>query len=462
MTVFKIALIAGLFFLLPFAADSLKAADSPDLSHTKCSLLHTQGSDIVTADGKRIILKGLALSNNDWGNWVNGVSEKLQAQGMDPLVRPEVQDAWVLTDEDFERIGKLGLNCVRYCFNNQLFAAGNPHKDENLEKLRRHIERFAAMNIYTVLNCNMSPGLDTANEAVEKNKPRAQRLKSVFEDDEYFQQWVSMWQTVAAALKNTPGLAGYEITNEPRMPSDKEGGAAKFQACLEKLCEAIRAMDPDHILFVPENDSREANPGESYWDDVTKSNKVDQGEGGVLWDHAFHKVNLPNIVYVFHFYLPWNFCDQGLGTYSLSDLDPPIKERVDWAANNGPVPLIATEYGITRINSPEKRVAWLLAVQGLFNQYGISATCWCYKGQINPYTGVDRGFYPLWGEWTDWASEGALSDGSYQFNSWSKDPAQKSGFDQVVEKYYLKDGKIQPISLLDNEKILECLQDYWK
>jgi hypothetical protein len=135
---------------------------------------------------------------------------------------------------------------------------------------------------------------------------------------------------------------------------------------------------------------------------------------------------------------------------------------VDWAANNGPVPLIATEYGITRINSPEKRVAWLLAVQGLFNQYGISATCWCYKGQINPYTGVDRGFYPLWGEWTDWASEGALSDGSYQFNSWSKDPAQKSGFDQVVEKYYLKDGKIQPISLLDNEKILECLQDYWK
>lgn len=90
---------------------------------------------------------------------------------MDPLVRPEVQDAWVLTDTDFERIGKLGLNCVRYCFNNQLFAPGNPHKDENLEKLRRHIERFAAMNIYTVLNCNMSPGLDTENDAVEKNKP---------------------------------------------------------------------------------------------------------------------------------------------------------------------------------------------------------------------------------------------------------------------------------------------------
>ena len=102
MTVFRIALISG--FLL-INAGSLKAADLPDPSHTKCSLLHTLGRDIVTADGKRILLKGLALSNNDWGNWVNGVSEKLQAQGMDPLVRPVVQDAWVLTDEDFERIG---------------------------------------------------------------------------------------------------------------------------------------------------------------------------------------------------------------------------------------------------------------------------------------------------------------------------------------------------------------------
>jgi len=52
---------------------------------------------------------------------------------MDPIIRPLVQDAWVLTDDDFERIKDLGCNTVLYDINYQLFAEDNPNREENLK-----------------------------------------------------------------------------------------------------------------------------------------------------------------------------------------------------------------------------------------------------------------------------------------------------------------------------------------
>jgi len=88
--------------------------------------LRTDGQNIVTGTGEIFHIRGVTLTNNFWGNWVNGESEKLQSQGMDPIIRPLVQDAWVLTDDDFERIKDLGCNTVLYDINYQLFAEDNP------------------------------------------------------------------------------------------------------------------------------------------------------------------------------------------------------------------------------------------------------------------------------------------------------------------------------------------------
>jgi len=129
--------------------------------------LRTDGQNIVTGTGEIFHIRGVTLTNNFWGNWVNGESEKLQSQGMDPIIRPLVQDAWVLTDDDFERIKDLGCNTVLYDINYQLFCRRQSKQGRKSQKLKEHIRRFSSMDIYTAVMLMAPPGLDSINDAYE-------------------------------------------------------------------------------------------------------------------------------------------------------------------------------------------------------------------------------------------------------------------------------------------------------
>jgi len=72
------------------------------------------------------------------------------------------------------------------------------------------------MDIYTAVMLMAPPGLDSINDAYEKYKHGSERIKSVFEDDTYYEQWVEMWKYLAEELKDFKGVAGYGLINQPR------------------------------------------------------------------------------------------------------------------------------------------------------------------------------------------------------------------------------------------------------
>jgi len=109
----KPAFKASLGTLAVFVAVALSNNRSNTGETTNLTFLRTDGQNIVTGTGEIFHIRGVTLTNNFWGNWVNGESEKLQSQGMDPIIRPLVQDAWVLTDDDFERIKDLGCKTIQ-------------------------------------------------------------------------------------------------------------------------------------------------------------------------------------------------------------------------------------------------------------------------------------------------------------------------------------------------------------
>jgi hypothetical protein len=76
------------------------------------SWLRPEGTKIVNSRGETVILKGLFLPNNTWGNWIWPISDRLAKEGKDYLIKPVEQDPWVLTDRDFEIFAGLHLNCV--------------------------------------------------------------------------------------------------------------------------------------------------------------------------------------------------------------------------------------------------------------------------------------------------------------------------------------------------------------
>ncbi len=427
---------------------------------TNLTFLQTEGQNIVTENGEIFNIRGVTLTNNFWGNWVNEESEKLQSEGMDPIIRPSVQDAWVLTEDDFERIKNLGCNTVLYDINYQLFAEDNPNREENLKKLKEHIMRFSSMDIYTAIMLMAPPGLDSANDIYEKHKHGSDRIKSVFEDDTYYKQWVDMWKYLSNELKDFKGVAGYGVINQPRAPSEIEGGIEVFRERLNNVCKEIRKIDKKHIIFVPEYNSREANPGESYWNEKTSNYTIDSGEQGIIWERDFVKINSSNIVYLFHFFEPYNFVNNGVGDFDAASMESQVEDRFEWAKNIGKAPLL-TEYGISRVNSVDKRVEWLETAHNIFDKYGISASYFQYKNAVSSFVDVKTGFNALYGEYVSWENEIRLNP-FYFTSEYVATSAEENHFAEALEEYYIKDNYFKRISILDNQPILETLQNFWK
>lgn len=425
------------------------------------SILHTDGNRILNEDGREIPLKGIHLNNIVWGNSVNGVSEKLLEQGKDSNIRPLKQDDWVLREDDFQRIKELGCNYVSYGINYHLFADDNPDKKKNISQLKRYIEKFASMDIYTVISLMIAPGLDTERDYYDAYKPGSKRLKTVFEDEGFYSQWLYMWIHLAGELKETKGFAGYGLINRPRVPSNAEGGIDEFQKKLNNLCNKIRSVDNKHIIFVPEYTSREVSPGETYYD-INKQLKIDAGEQGISWETGFVKVDAPNTAYSFEFFEPLDYTNSGIGSFDSEDMEAALRNRIEWINKNANSPLVAI-YGITRANTVFNRVEWLKASHSLFDKYGIYSDFYEYKTNIGSYINCEKGFFSLYGQFISWQNEIVLKNGTYDYISNEvRKAAQSNHFDELINKYYLKDGKITSVSSLDNDDIIRLLKDYWK
>ncbi len=73
-----------------------------------------------------------------------------------------------------------------------------------------------------------------------------------FWTDDLRKKWeTDMWAWLAAQLKGTPGIAGYEVHNEPQMGSMTPSAATTQTAVDYQLgvAQAIRAADPARIVF---------------------------------------------------------------------------------------------------------------------------------------------------------------------------------------------------------------------
>lgn len=453
--------------------------------------LKTSGTKIINDKNEVVVLKGFCLSNNAWGNWVDGISEKLRDEKKNPIIRPQKQDDWVLQDGDFAEIADMGANVVRYCVNYELFSKDNPYRESNLKKMKDHIRRFSDKGVYVIIDLHFPLGLDwVQNDNYERYKPGDKRLKSIFEDETYWRDTVKWWKDLAGEFKDNPGVAGYELFNEPRLPSEKDGGIKEFRRKYNEMCREVRSVDKKHILFIPEYNSRETNPGERFRRERTDENGelikgpdnipigedvMDKGDQGIIWknpgDVNFIKVDRENIIYVSHIYDPAQFTlfGQPLPSYYCRDFDEfptvyenNLKKVLKWTDETGKAPLIITEYGVTGVQPMEDRSRYLKDVHDIFHKYGLSSTYWQYVVSISAYT-VPTDRFGLYMYYVNADKEvELLPDGSYKFMQWADQPAKESGFDKLFAEYFYKDGKITKRSMLDDKPVKEELERYFK
>src|SRR5579884_2398390 len=221
------------------------------------NILTTHGSQIVDGADKVVTLHGFGLGG--WMNMENFITgypanEEAQRQAIRQVLVNDKYEfffdrflEYFFERDDAQFIASLGLNLLRLPVNYRHFESDmEPFiiKQEGFKHLDRVIDLCARYHIYVILDLHALPGYQ--NQAWHCDNPTHYAL---FWQHKHFQdRAVHLWEVLADRYKDQPWIAGYNPMNEP---GDVSG--TKIVPFYRRLYEAIRAIDPDHLLFFEGN-----------------------------------------------------------------------------------------------------------------------------------------------------------------------------------------------------------------
>ncbi|KAH8889617.1 endoglucanase family 5 glycoside hydrolase [Thozetella sp. PMI_491] len=332
------------------------------------SFLRVDGDKVVDGNGTPVILRGAGLGG--WMNMENFITgypghEREHRAAMLEVLGQEKYDfffdkflEYFFTEADAKFYASLNLNCIRLPFSYRHFEDDmNPRvlKTSGFKHLDRVVDICAKHKIYTILDMHALPGGQNPDWHCDSSTNYA-----AFWDHKDFQdRTVWLWEELARHYKDNPWIAGYNPINEPA-----DAQHVRLPAFYERIEAAIRAIDPDHILWL------DGNTFAAEW-------------------KGFDRV-LPNCVYSLHDYSSMGFPrgEPFEGTpEQLESIEQTFLRKCEfqrakgapiWNGEWGPVyedP--ATNPDADAIN--KKRIALLGAQLNLYDKYAVPWSIWLYK-----------------------------------------------------------------------------------
>jgi len=328
--------------------------------------LRVSGDKIVNQKGEPVYLRGFGLGGMlHMENFIDGFpsNEESIRDGLLNVLGQEKYDLFFnefytnyFTESDAEYINSLGLNLIRIPINYRLFEDDmNPRiiKEEAFEHLDRVINLCAKYEIYTIIDLHALPG--SQNQAWHSDNPTHKALFWKYKD--FQDRALILWEFIANRYKDQPWVAGYDLINEPSAP-DEEIVLPYFK----RLYDAIRKVDPNHIVFLEGN--RYANDFHIFTE---------------IWD---------NVVYTNHDYAIPGFIDGGeypgysRGQYINKDtVEKTFVAECEFMFENN-VPVWVGEFGPVYTGVPEKdemRYQLLKDQLANYDHYQVSWCIWLYK-----------------------------------------------------------------------------------
>lgn len=112
---------------------------------------------------------------------------------------------------------------------------------------------------------------------------------AIFNEPKYQDHYVAWWEKIARRYKGNPVIWGYDLVNEPVQNLPPPPGVADYLGTQVRAAKAIRAIDPKVPIFI------EA----AEWDSAAGYREL-------------VPVDVPNVVYQVHMYVPGEFTHQGV------------------------------------------------------------------------------------------------------------------------------------------------------
>jgi len=245
-------------------------------------MLRVTGNQIIDKSGQKIRLQGTCL-----GGWMNmegfitgypGTEEHMRESLKAELGQEKVEHYFqrflesFFTDADAKYLKSLGFNVLRIPINYRHFEddmAPFELQESGFDNLHRVIEICAANEIYTIIDLHALPGYQ--NQHWHSDNPT--HVAFLWKHKHFQDRTVYLWEELARCYKDNEWVAGYNLINEPADPT-----TVALIGLYDRLIDAIREIDPDHIIFLDGNRfSRDWRGFPAPWD---------------------------NTVYAFHYYPP--------------------------------------------------------------------------------------------------------------------------------------------------------------
>ena len=236
-----------------------------------------------TARAGRSLLRGVAFGNEVWAN------VRLPRRHHD--------------ETDYQRVAAMGMNAVRFYMNYRTFeadAAPGQYLDDGWQWLDDNIAWAKRHGVYLILNMHVPPG---GFQSLGNGK-------ALWDRPEMQERYLALWTAIARHCKDEPTVAGYDLLNEPVVTR----AASQWRELAGRAAVAIRAVDPDHMLF------------------VERLNSI-AGDWSEDADRGFFRIADPNTVYEFHFYKPFHFTHQSASWVPFTAENvryPDTRAEVEW------------------------------------------------------------------------------------------------------------------------------------
>jgi aryl-phospho-beta-D-glucosidase BglC (GH1 family) len=331
-------------------------------------VLSVRGDRVVDPAGNPVMLRGYNIGG--WMNMENFLTgypgtESQHREALRRVLGPELYEAFFdrfqdvfFADADARYLASLGMNSVRIPFNYRHFEDDDRPfelKAEGFELLDRAVGHCARNGLYAVLDFHALPGSQNHHWHSDNGTHKA-----AFWAYRHFQdRVVHLWEALATHFRGNAAVAGYNIMNEPA-----DAGGSKIRPFYDRAIEAVRAADPDHIIFLD---------GNRYSTDFS----------------AFENVPVyPNTVYTAHDYALPGFVYGGPypgvteGTFVDRDqVEQTFLRRTEFMRSTG-TPIWIGEFGPVFTGDPERdeqRYQLLSDQLDIYQEHAAGWSVWAYK-----------------------------------------------------------------------------------
>ncbi|MBN1410894.1 MAG: cellulase family glycosylhydrolase [Spirochaetales bacterium] len=229
-------------------------------------LLQVKGKNIIDKKGNPVFLRGVCV-----GGWMNmenfingypGAERGLRYAFKQVMGKKKAEfffDTWLdhfFNEEDVKFLKSIGVTCIRIPVNYR-HLEDDTHPFQYLSKgftrLSKAVEWGNKHGIYTIIDLHSVQGFQNPDWHCDNST----RHTFFWEQKNFQDRFVALWEEIARRFKGKAGVAGYNIMNEPvnNAPFGKYGNAyatnwKSLNAVYQRTVEAIRAVDPEHIIFL--------------------------------------------------------------------------------------------------------------------------------------------------------------------------------------------------------------------